>query len=83
MRIESVDLRNEGFGFMVTSGEGATYQQPWTRAKLRKPSECERCRDPIAKGEHAWRPVTNQYNRMWRVCTPCVAKMNDGPTPQT
>jgi hypothetical protein len=46
--------------------------QLWSRTKLRKDSKCAVCEDPIAKGTTAFSPLTNDMNRMERVCEPCV-----------
>lgn len=45
--------------------------QIFTRVKLRKNTECAACDTPIKKGDTAWSPITNGYNRMHRVCVAC------------
>jgi hypothetical protein len=47
-------------------------RQVWTKAKTRKVWECEVCRKRIEKGQVAYRPITNGYNRMCRICEECM-----------
>lgn len=39
----------------------------WSRTKIRKCKNCEITDEKIDKGEYAWIPITNGYNRMHRI----------------
>ena len=58
--------------------------QIWSRGTSRKPCDCEDCRTTIPKGSRSYRPITNGYNRMHRLCESCITskeqKMSQ-PTP--
>jgi hypothetical protein len=47
-------------------------QQLFTRARVRKHRACALCKRKILPGSLAYRPITNGYNRMHRLCVPCV-----------
>ena len=53
----------------------------WSIVKLRKSSRCAECKEPLAVGAMAFRPLTNGNNRMDRLCGRCVSvgreKLND------
>lgn len=42
-------------------------EQVWTLCKLRKDNRCVVAEERILKGDEAYRPVTNGYNRMERI----------------
>lgn len=47
--------------------------QLWTVGKIRKRGKrCVTCWNPLAPGCDAYRPITNGYNRMHRICTACI-----------
>lgn len=50
-------------------------RQLWTLVRLRKPVQCVRCNDGLAKGASAFSPITNGQNRMKRLCLRCVSAM--------
>ncbi len=43
-------------------------RQVWVRSKLRKSCQCAVTGRPLHAGDSAYRPLTNQYNRMQRIC---------------
>ena len=47
-------------------------QQLFTLNKLRKRTECAVCKGTLLPKDHAYSPITNGYNRMHRICAPCV-----------
>lgn len=47
----------------------------WSLVKLKKPRACKLCKETIACGAMAYRPLTNGYSRMERICQPCVEKV--------
>lgn len=50
-------------------------QQLFNRRKLRKPRPCDLCEAGLKPGDRAYGPITNGYNRMHRLCVPCVKKL--------
>ena len=53
-------------------------QDIWTEVKLRKPCDCARCWQPIAKGAQAYRPLTFSYHRSDRICLKCIGQITRG-----
>lgn len=51
-------------------------QQLWVMSVSRKPWSCTCCRGPISKGLDCWRPLTNLYNRMKRICPICLQALD-------
>jgi len=56
----------------LTSSHG---QQMFVRSKLRKPKACALCNVELKTKEQAYRPITNGYNRMHRLCVACVLEL--------
>lgn len=44
---------------------------PWTLCRLRKLKKCILCSKQIAPKSHGYRPITNGYDRMNRICLAC------------
>jgi hypothetical protein len=42
------------------------------RSRTRRAPNCEICKTELASGMLAWRPLTNGYNRMHRICVVCL-----------
>jgi len=63
-----VAMLNDG-ALRATSEEFGT--ELFTRGAARKDHRCATCGDVISKGQAAWRPLTNGYNRMHRVHLGC------------
>jgi hypothetical protein len=50
----------------------------WTIGKVRGHSKpCCVCGGTLAKGVPSYKPVTNGYNRMHRICPLCVKALSD------
>jgi len=63
---------NEGLVGMRSHEHG---MQLWTRGKARKVATCRCCESTIERSEVSWRPLTNGYNRMHRICDTCIANL--------
>ena len=59
-----VGLSSEEFG-----------RQLWHRCSTRKVQECEMCHWKFGVGSRMYRPITNGYNRMQRLCEDCVDRL--------
>ena len=44
----------------------------WTACRVRKAHKCRDCGADIGKRTKAFRPLTNGYGRMYRLCQPCL-----------
>lgn len=60
---------------MVSLSSRWNRKQLWTLVGLRRDTECVECKKPLDKVTCAWRPLTNAYNRMHRLCRQCVLDM--------
>jgi len=64
-----VSLRSSNYG-----------DQVWFLCTLRghrrsaRPHQCAVCKQVLAKGSRAWRPITNAGNRMERICPDCMGE---------
>lgn len=48
-------------------------QQIWTTAKIRgRTKQCHACKAALPSGTLVFKPITHGYNRMHRICIPCV-----------
>ena len=47
----------------------------WTACRVRKAHKCRDCRVDIRKGTNAFRPLTNGYGRMTRLCLRCLKEI--------
>lgn len=50
---------------------GREGRQVWSRCRARKAHACRNCLVAIAIGQRLYRPLTNQNNRMDRICVAC------------
>jgi hypothetical protein len=70
------------YRFRKVMGEGLVVlssieygQQIWHRMTLHKAKHCDDCRTLLAVGTECFRPFTNGYNRMHRLCATCVGRL--------
>ena len=69
------------YKFVSRLGEGivglsSSYgDQMFVRSKIRKNNSCELCCASLKPGDQAYRPITNGYNRMHRLCVACVQEL--------
>jgi len=70
MEFQCLARMNAGLVRIATDEYGA---QLWTRGKARKAKKCELCQQPTPVGAITWKPLTNGYNRMHRLCDTCVS----------
>lgn len=71
MTFYRIEEKPAGLLLIVDTSVG---QQLWslTNSGVRKTHTCQLCGRRILKGERAYRPITNQRNRMDRFCVDCV-----------
>lgn len=47
-------------------------KQLWCSCKTRKEHKCQECEQLFSIGSAMYRPITNGYNRMQRLCEDCI-----------
>ncbi len=50
-------------------------RQLWSRCRMRKQHNCRGCKEVFSSGSQMYRPVTNGYNRMERLCEGCIREL--------
>ena len=53
-------------------------RQMFVCGNLRKPKPCALCGVALKVGDRVYRPITNGYNRMHRLCVACVRGLENG-----
>jgi len=81
----------EGYRLVERAGDELVFihaarygRQMWSRTAgpVRKDTTCRVCGRVVTKGsEPMYRPLTNGYNRMHRICCACVEGQTQGPAP--
>jgi len=67
-----VSIPGDGLALLSSARYG---QQLWVQCKTRKAHQCRECGLICSAGTVMYRPLTNGYNRMERVCVGCVHDM--------
>ena len=65
---------------VVLRGSAGTHV--WDVVKSRKSHRCEVCSKRTGKGAEVWRPLSNGYNRMLRMCRGCLVAPLPPPAKQ-
>lgn len=65
-----VEIISDADGLVGLSSEYG--RQLWSRCKVRKQHSCQECEQSFPVGSEMYRPITNGYNRMRRLCENCV-----------
>jgi len=50
-------------------------RQLFVCGRLRKPKPCALCGVELKVGDRVYRPITNGYNRMHRLCVACITDL--------
>ena len=67
---------NDDLVRLRTSDVSGNYgAQLWSSIKLSKSKDCVRCETKLTAGARAFKPITNGYNRMHRICASCVERL--------
>jgi len=79
MNLTAVDI---GYNLITIPGEGLALlssekhgRQLWAQCKTRKTHKCHECDTTYPVGTEMYRPITNGYNRMQRICAQCIQMM--------
>lgn len=68
-------LSNKILRIASEEGDRAYGPELWTTGKLRKAKACCACKENQPVGSMCFYPITNGYNRMWRLCEGCAARL--------
>lgn len=71
-----VEILSDGLVGLFSDEYG---RQLWSECRVRKQHKCQECGLLFPAGSMMYRPVTNGYNRMQRLCGTCVRHL---PRPQ-
>ena len=79
MNLTAVDI---SYSLITIPGDGLALlfsgeygRQLWVQCKMRKTHKCYECDATYPVGTGMYRPMTNGYNRMQRICAQCIQMM--------